>query len=136
MLAEGLRETLRLLDEALSAVPDTADARARLRAAIRAHLIALHELDDYATIVLARGIADDLPVATEFRELRKRYGGLWAELIADAQRAGVLRADDDPRDVRDLLFGAMNSTVSRRKWSPDAQAGALTRLLGLDGPDA
>jgi AcrR family transcriptional regulator len=135
VLAEGLRETLRLLDEALSAVPDTTDARARLRAAIRAHLVALHELDDYATIVLARGTAD-VPVAAEFRALRKRYGSLWAELIADAQRAGVLRGGDDPRDVRDLLFGAMNSALSRGKWSPDAQAGVLTRLLGLDGPDA
>jgi TetR/AcrR family transcriptional regulator, cholesterol catabolism regulator len=136
VLAEGLRETLRLLDEALSAVPDTTDARARLRAAIRAHLVALHELDDYATIVLARGIADDLPAAAEFRALRKRYGSRWAELIADAQRAGVLRGGDDPRDVRDLVFGAMNSALSRREWSPEAQAGALTRLLGLDGPDA
>src|ERR1700678_103448 len=136
VLAEGLRETLRLLDEALSAVPDTADARARLRAAIRAHLVALHELDDYATIVLARGTAAALPAATEFRELRRRYGSLWAELIADAQRAGVLRGGGDPRDVRDLLFGAMNSALSRGKWSPGAQAGALIRLLGLDDPDA
>jgi AcrR family transcriptional regulator len=135
VLAEGLRETLRLLDEALSAVPDTADARARLRAAIRAHLVALHELDDYATIVLARGTAD-VPAAAEFRELRRRYGSRWAELIADAQHAGVLRGGDDPRDVRDLLFGAMNSVLSRAKWSPDTQAGILTRLLGLDGPDA
>jgi AcrR family transcriptional regulator len=132
VLAEGLRRTLRLLDEALSVVPDSADARARLRAAIRAHLVALHELDDYA-IVVTRGAGDDLPAATEFRELRQRYGILWAELIADAQRAGVLRGGDDPRDVRDLLFGAMNSSLSRKKWSPDAQADALARLLGLDG---
>jgi hypothetical protein len=48
----------------------------------------------------------------------------------------VLRGGDDPRDVRDLLFGAMNSVLSRGKWSPDTQAGILTRLLGLDGPDA
>jgi AcrR family transcriptional regulator len=136
VLAEGLRQTLRLLDEALSVVPDTADARARLRAAIRAHLVALHELDDYAIITVTRGAGDDLPVATEFRELRRRYGARWAELIADAQRAGVLRGGDDPRDVRDLLFGAMNSALSRKKWSPDAQADALARLLGLEGSDA
>jgi hypothetical protein len=28
----------------------------------------------------------------------------------------------------------MNSALSRGKWSPDAQAGVLTRILGLDGP--
>jgi AcrR family transcriptional regulator len=136
VLAEGLRETLRLLNDALAAVPDTTDARARLRAAVRAHLVALHELNDYATIVLAQWAGDELPAAAEFRALRKCYGKLWAELIADAQRGGVLPGGDSPRDVRDLLFGAMNSALGHRKWSPDTQTGALTRLLRLDAPDA
>jgi AcrR family transcriptional regulator len=136
VLTEGLRETLRLLEDALAAVPDTADAGARLRAAVRAHLVALHELDDYATIVLARGAGDELPAAAEFRALRKCYGKVWTELIADAQRTRVLPGGDNPRDVRDLLFGAMNSALGRKKWSPDTQARALTRLLGLDAPDA
>lgn len=132
VLEEGLRESLRLLEEALAAVPDGADARARLRAAIRAHLGALHELDDYAVVVLTRRSADELPAAAEFRELRKRYVGRWAELVADAQRAGVLPSGPDPRDVRDLIFGAMNSTLGRRGWSPDDTAVTLDRLLGLD----
>lgn len=132
VLEEGLRESLRLLEEALAAVPDGADARARLRAAIRAHLGALHELDDYAVVVLTRRSADELPAAAEFRELRKRYVARWAELVADAQRAGVLPSGPDPRDVRDLIFGAMNSTLGRRGWSPDGTAVTLDRLLGLD----
>ena len=136
VLAEGLRETLRLLHAALAAVPATADPGARLRAAVRAHLGALHELRDYATVVLAPRAGDELPAATEFRALRTYYRQLWAELIAEAQDAGVLPGGDHPRDVRDLLFGAMNSGFGSKKWSPDTRAAALTRLLRLGTSDA
>jgi len=131
MLEEGLRESLRLLEEALAAVPDAADARARLAAAIRAHLRALHELDDYAVVVLARGTARQVPAAAEFRELRKQYGARWRDLVADAQSVAALPADLDPAEVRDLLFGAMNSVLGRSGWTPDGLARSLERLVGL-----
>jgi AcrR family transcriptional regulator len=131
MLEEGLRESLRLLEEALDAVPDAADARARLRAAIRAHLRALHELDDYAAVVLTRGTARDVPAAAEFRELRKQYGSRWRDLVDAAQIAGALPADLDPAEVRDLLFGAMNSALGRTGWSPESLAATLERLVGI-----
>lgn len=132
MLEEGLRESLRLLDEALAAVPDGRDARARLRAAIRAHLGALTELDDYATVVLTPGAADDLPAASEFRSLRQAYARQWTALVEQAQRAGVVAADLDPRLVRDLLVGAMNSAARRPGGSPEATARAVEALLHLD----
>jgi TetR/AcrR family transcriptional regulator, cholesterol catabolism regulator len=131
MLEEGLRESLRLLEEAVAAVPDAADARARLRAAIRAHLRALHELDDYAAVVLARGTARQVPAAAEFRELRKQYGARWWDLVAEAQSAGAIAGEVDPADVRDLLFGAMNSVLGRSGWTPEGVAGSLERLLRL-----
>lgn len=134
MLEEGLRETLRLLDEALAALPAGADAVARLRAAIRAHLDALSELDDYATVVITLGAADGRPDASRFRALRRRYTRFWVGLVEDAQRAGVLADGVDPRLVRDLLFGAMNSTLGsagRKGWSPGAASAAIEALLGL-----
>jgi AcrR family transcriptional regulator len=135
MLEEGLRESLRLLDEALAAVPDGDDARARLRAAIRAHLGALTELDDYATVVLTPGAADDLPAASEFRSLRQTYARQWTALVEHAQLAGLVAADVDPRLVRDLLVGAMNSALrwaGRPGWSPEETARAVEALLRLD----
>jgi TetR/AcrR family transcriptional regulator, cholesterol catabolism regulator len=131
MLEEALRESLRLLEEALAAVPDAADARARLGAAIRAHLRALHELDDYAAVVLDRGTARQVPAAAEFRELRKEYGARWRELVEQAQAAAALPAELDPAEVRDLLFAAMNSALGRSGWTPDGLAGTLERLIGL-----
>jgi AcrR family transcriptional regulator len=131
MLEEGLRESLRLLTESLDAVADAGDARARLRAAVRAHLGALHELDDYAAVVLAGDTASAAPAASAFRSLRRRYIARWTDLVTDAQRAGVLPAGVDPRDVRDLLFGAMNSARTRPGWSPERTADALDHLLGL-----
>lgn len=51
VLEEGLRESLRHLDDALAPLV-AADAGARLWAAVRAHLDALVELSDYAAVVL------------------------------------------------------------------------------------
>ena len=132
MLEEGLRGSLRRLEAALAGVADDRDAGARLRAGVRAHLTALHELADHAAVVLAAGAAD-LPAAAAFRQLRGRYVGRWTDLVADAQAAGVLAAGPDPREVRDLLFGAMNSALGRPGWSPARTADALERLLRLDG---
>ncbi|MFC4949630.1 TetR family transcriptional regulator [Pseudonocardia sp. GCM10023141] len=136
MLADGLRETLRYLDDALAAVPDAADARGRLRAAIRAHLDALHELNDYAAVVLALDTAADGPAAAEYHRLRRVYGRQWIALIEDAQRAGVLTAAVDPRTVRELIVGAMNAGLvglGPGGRSPAETATALEALLGLGG---
>ncbi|HEX4255418.1 MAG TPA: TetR/AcrR family transcriptional regulator [Streptosporangiaceae bacterium] len=113
MLQAGVRESLIRLDRALAEVarPDQdGDPRARLRAAIRAHLTALHDLRDYAAVVLAPALALDGPPGTEFRDLRRAYLRQWSGLVEQAQRAGVLAAGVPPPVVRDLLLGALNST--------------------------
>jgi AcrR family transcriptional regulator len=118
MLEEGVRESLTRLDQAMAAVSQPGrpgppgrpgDARARLRAAIRAHLDALHDLRDYAAVVIGPALAADGPPGAEFRELRRAYLNQWSGLVADAQRAGVLAAGPPARTVRDLLLGALNS---------------------------
>lgn len=137
VLEEGLRESLRHLDTALAAVPEGAGAAARLWAAVRAHLDALLELSDYATIVLTLREREDGPTASAYRKLKHRYGGQWTELIDDAQRAGAIAAEPDPRLVRDLLFGAMNSTLDtagRPGRAPDQVADALRVLLEATPP--
>ena len=136
MLEEGLRETFRHLDAALAAVSDRNDAGARLWAAVSAHLKALSELSDYATVVLKLQAKPDGPGADAYRALMHRYGGRWTTLIADAQRAGAIFAGADPRLVRDLLLGAMNATLSGRRQrrgsaQGEAVAAALEGLLAI-----
>jgi AcrR family transcriptional regulator len=135
MLEEGVRESLARLDQATAEVTHPAqagDARARLRAAIRAHLDALHDLRDYAAVVLAPALALDGPPGSEFRALRGAYLRQWSGLVEGAQRAGVLAGQAPARTVRDLLLGALNSAGLAGR--PPAETAAAAELLFMLTP--
>jgi AcrR family transcriptional regulator len=130
MLEEGVRESLARLDLAMTEVPPgvrPGDPRARLRAAIRAHLDALHDLRDYAAVVLAPALALDGPPGVAFRELRRVYLQQWSGLVEDAQGAGVLAAGVPAPIVRDLMLGALNSAGLAGR--PPGETAAAVELL-------
>jgi AcrR family transcriptional regulator len=130
MVEEGLRESLARLDRAIAEVTDPArpgDPRARLRAAIRAHLDALQDLHDYAVVVLASAVDLEGPPAARFRALRRSYVHQWTELIEDAQRAGVVAPGPAARTVRDLLVGALN--YAGLSGHPPAETAAAVEAL-------
>lgn len=129
MLEEGLLASLAYLDAALAAVPDNADAATRLGAAIRAHATAVHELSNYTVAVLGPSFPSDAAGAAA-RKLRRTYVSRWTQLVTDAQAAGVLARDPDPRLLRDLILGALNA-VSLAGQPSDDIADALQALLGL-----
>ncbi|MGH6707399.1 MAG: TetR/AcrR family transcriptional regulator [Bradyrhizobium sp.] len=131
MLEEGLLASLAFLDQALSAVPQNADAATRLGAAIRAHATAVHELSNYTVAVLGPSFPRDAAGAAA-RKLRRNYVSRWTELVTAAQGAGVLTRDADPRLLRDLILGALNA-VSLAGQPSDDVALALQSLLGLGG---
>lgn len=61
-----------------------------------------------------------------------RYGRLWLRVLSDAQHAGAIDSTLDPRAVRDILLGAMNSTLNAtRGFDPDDNpiVDTLLRLL-------
>jgi AcrR family transcriptional regulator len=132
VLEVGLRETLAHLDAALATVAGHGDAAGRLRAAVLAHATAVRELNDYTRVVLAPIAVGDGAAAATFRRLRRSYLHRWTDLVAEAQRAGVLSAEPDPRLLRDLLFGALNA-VSLAGRPPEQTEAALAALLGLGG---
>ena len=131
MLEEGLLASLAFLDHALAAVPANADAATRLGAAIRAHATAVHELSNYTVAVLGPSFPRDAAGAAA-RKLRRTYVSRWTELVTEAQGAGVLTRDADPRLLRDLILGALNA-VSLAGQPSDDVALALQSLLGLGG---
>jgi len=131
MLEEGLLASLAFLDHALAAVPENADAATRLGAAIRAHATAVHELSNYTVAVLGPSFPRDAAGAAA-RKLRRGYVSRWTELVTEAQGAGVLTRDADPRLLRDLILGALNA-VSLAGPPSDTVALALQSLLGLAG---
>lgn len=135
MLEEGVRESLARLNRAMAEVTQPAwpgDPRARLRAAIRAHLDALHELRDYAAVVIAPALALDGPPGAGFRALRRAYLQQWSGLVEDAQRAGALAGPAPARTVRDLLLGALNS--AGLAGGPPAATAAAAELLFMLPP--
>jgi AcrR family transcriptional regulator len=132
VLEQGLRATLDYLDTALATAGTHAAPAARLRAAIEAHAVAVHELRDYTVVVLAPDFAaqagnDNTAV---FHELRHDYVERWTRLVADTQRCGALPGAVDARLVRDLLFGAINAVSLAGRPSSDV-AGAVHALLRL-----
>jgi AcrR family transcriptional regulator len=149
MLEEGVRESLARLDQAMAEVTQPAagvtqpgaegmqpgDPRARLRAAIRAHLDALADLHDYAAVVLAPALVLDGPPGTAFRALRGAYLRQWSGLVADAQASGVLAKGVPARTVRDLLLGALNQAGLAGR-PPAETAAAVERLILLPAAPA
>jgi AcrR family transcriptional regulator len=137
MLEEGIRRSLEYLDSGLAAVSADATPAARLRAAVQAHARAVAELADYAVVALSAALSPTLPTAgpdaVAFRALRHDYVHRWTGLVADAQRAGVLRPGPDPRLVRDLVLGAVNAAGLAGR-DPDEVAAAVLGLLRLDPP--
>jgi AcrR family transcriptional regulator len=129
MLEEGLLASLAYLDVALAMVPDHADAATRLGAAIRAHATAVHELSNYTVAVLGPSFPNDAAGANA-RKLRRTYVSRWTQLVSDAQTAGVLAREPDPRLLRDLILGALNAVSLAGRPSEDI-ANALQALLGI-----
>jgi hypothetical protein len=66
------------------------------------------------------------------RKLRRTYVSRWTQLVTDAQSAGVLAPDPDPRLLRDLILGALNA-VSLADQPSDNVSDALQAMLRLAG---
>lgn len=134
VLEEGVRESLRILDETVAPLAEGGDALDRVRAGVRAHLQALHELSDYATVVLTapfHASPEELPA---YRTARRLYLDRWTEMIADAQQDGLLAPGTDPRSVRDLVLGALNAAGLAGRPIADTVR-AIEATLHLDDAD-
>jgi TetR/AcrR family transcriptional regulator, cholesterol catabolism regulator len=131
VLREGIGQALAHLQRAMAAQRSAgASAAALLRTAIEAHVVARHDLSDYATIV-ARSAADRSQRAGDpYLPQERRYGRYWIDLLREAQAAGVIPADHDVRLLRDLLFGAMNAPATGSR-GPKEITRALYAIVGI-----
>lgn len=101
--------------EILARLPD-AKPLDRIEAAVEAHLRHELEISDYTRAAIRN--AGQLPDKIQTRQLAeaRKYAEVWRTLIADAQIAGELRPDLDPRAARLLILGALNWAVEW--WNP------------------
>jgi AcrR family transcriptional regulator len=102
--------------EVLSGLPAAAGPLDRIDAAVEAHLRHELEISDYTRAAIRN--AGQLPENIQSRQLleARKYAEVWRTLIGDAQAAGALRADLDPRAARLLILGALNWAVEW--WNP------------------
>lgn len=104
----GASAMLSHLRQAMAALPETTNPSARIAVAVEAHLRNELELSNYAKAIIRN--SNQLPeaVGKRAREEIAAYNGIWRELIADLDRAGLLREDVDPAVARMIVLGALN----------------------------
>jgi AcrR family transcriptional regulator len=121
----GAAAMLSHLREAMAALPKSATPSARIAAAVEAHLRNELELSNYAKAIIRN--ANQLPeaVGKRAREEIAAYNGIWRELIADLESAGLLREDVDPAVARMIILGALNWAA---EWY-DPQRGSLDQAI-------
>jgi AcrR family transcriptional regulator len=139
----GKEELLRLaLDRALDGLWEAgerarglnAPAIERLETLVRDAVLVLAERLPYVTLLLrVRGNTD---VERAALDRRRAFDGLVASLVEEAERAGDIRPDIDPKLAARLLFGTVNSIV---EWyrpgsstSPEALADGVC-AIAFDG---
>jgi len=111
VLEIGLKLVFDAVRKAVDALPPQAEHRARLLAAVEAHLASLHEYGDYSSANIRN--FGQTPIEIQQRQLllRNGYGEYWRELLVAAQTAGAIRDGANLSLLRMYLFGAMNWTL-------------------------
>ena len=111
VLYRAMDEVIRNVREAVDAVPAAAPARARIAAAVRAHVSTIVTIGDYT--LATRRVFGQVPEPMRARLMRQRdsYGRFWQDLLEAAQAEGALRLGADMHLARLFILGGLNWTV-------------------------
>ena len=116
LVEEVLRRGVRIAFEqsrgAVAALPATASPLERLKAAIRAQMLAVMVLSDYARATVRSTGQVPVEVWARINADFRRYGRFYDELIAAAMQSGEVDATIDRGALRMLIAGAIN-------WAPE-----------------
>jgi TetR/AcrR family transcriptional regulator, cholesterol catabolism regulator len=96
---------------AIGALPPGATPVDKLRAAVGAHLSALHVSSDYTSAHIRSFPYAPEAVREAAASARRSYEDRWRRLIAEADAVGLLRAGVDRAALRRFILGAMNWTL-------------------------
>ena len=121
--------------EAVDTLPPTATPLLRLATAVRAHMLAVLEIGDYASAQTR--IVGQVPpeVLQGHLSEQREYGAYWNELLVAAANAGALRADTNLFVARMLILGALNWTAEwfrpeRQTTAAEIAEQAVATVLG------
>ena len=100
----------------LTALTPGADPLERIDAAVEAHLRYSLEISDYTTASIRNAGQVPENIAIRYAAEASLYGDTWRKLLQDADSAGLLRPDLEPRAARMLVLGALNWAAEW--WNP------------------
>jgi AcrR family transcriptional regulator len=112
----GIAHMREHVTEVLAALPPQADALERIDAAVEAHLRYSLEISDYTTASIRNAGQVPENIAIRYAAEASLYGDTWRKLLQDADNAGLLRSDLEPRAARMLVLGALNWAAEW--WNP------------------
>lgn len=116
VVSEGQRLVRRHVEDAIAALPAHSGVRARLKAAIAAHLEVELEVSEFATAVTRNAGQLPQPVRDALTRESREFHDVWRALLHEAQHAGALRPGVDVHAGRMLAIGALNWATEW--WTP------------------
>lgn len=100
-----------LIEEARSGYSGVEDAREKLRIFIAGHLRALARRRELALVTQIEMRQADKEVQHQISQIMKGYFHVIDEIILEGQAGGLFR-EADPRQIRNLVFGTLDQTVT------------------------
>jgi AcrR family transcriptional regulator len=135
VLNTGVQRVNDAVKQAVARLPADAPAAAIIDVAIREHLRALHEADDYTSANVR--IFGQVPEVVRAGHLavRRTYEEYWSNLLSKAQKTGELRADANPQILLSLIISSLNATLEwlDPKRAPVEHVAATFSALVLRG---
>lgn len=124
----------RLVDEARDACAQADDPGGKLLLLIRKHLEKLGRNRDLAMVAQIELRQADLDVRHQINQVMKEYFQVIDEIVAEGQEAGLFRSSVDRRQIRNMIFGTIDQTVtawvlSGSRFDLEAQAEPTFALL-------
>lgn len=107
------RERLGLMiDEARISIAEGNDAVEKLRRFIWQHLRSLAARQDLAVVTQIEMRQAETTVQREISQIMKGYFHVIDEIIEEGQRTGLFRPTADPRQIRNMIFGVLDQSVT------------------------
>jgi AcrR family transcriptional regulator len=100
----------------LAALPPGSGPLERIDAAVEAHLRYSLEISDYTTASIRNAGQVPENITIRYAAEASHYGDTWRKLLQDADSAGLLRRDLEPRAARMMVLGALNWAAEW--WNP------------------
>lgn len=101
-----------LIDQARSTIMEADHALEKVRRFIHQHLSALGSRRDLALVTQIEMRQAETDVQREISQIMKGYFQVIDEIIEEGQRTEQIAPDLDPRQIRNLVFGVLDQTVT------------------------